>query len=85
MVAPSPSDGQTWIKGKVNHFDFQKYFQTTFQELVRYWTTKSYRGMDDLPYDPDAGLPDKWHEGHEPAVHLLTAGEAHMRMDSGSR
>lgn len=83
MIAPNPSPGQTWIWGKINHFDFQACFDASFLDLVRYYRTKAYRFADDTPHgDHPQGLPDKWHEGHEPAVRFQTA-EARLSFYAG--
>lgn len=85
QIAPRPSPGQTWIKGKINHFNFDKFFGKYFDSALTFLTTKSYRGALDMPYNPDAALPDRWHEGHEPTTSFLNTEGAQLPKELRAR
>ncbi|KAF8426434.1 hypothetical protein L210DRAFT_3509112 [Boletus edulis BED1] len=76
MIAPPVSPSQTWIWGKINHFDFERFFSDSFKPLTRYYRDKGFRKCDDRPYGKNATPPTMWNEAHEPAVHFLTEQEA---------
>ena len=74
MVVPKASPGQSWLRGVINHFDFQAMFEEDLANLVEFYKTRSRQRRLELPYNSSSvGLPDSWHEAHEPAVHFLTA------------
>jgi hypothetical protein len=79
MIAPRPTPTQTWIWGRINHFDFQASFIQQFPAVVHFYREKAFQDHLDLPYDGDApGLRARWHEGHEPSVRFLSAQEDGM-------
>ena len=81
---PKPTPSQTWMWGKINHFDFKERFIQQFPALVSFYAEKSFQNLLDTPYDPEAReLPDRWHEGHSPAVHFLTEEEDAAFMPMG--
>lgn len=76
MLAPAASPGHTWIWGSINHFDVQALFDQGFPDLIEFYRNTSFQDQVECPYDDNAeGLPDRWYEAQEPAVHFLTAEE----------
>jgi hypothetical protein len=80
MVAPTPSFAHTWMRGKINHFDFQAMFDRSFRNVLQFYCSQTLRNeWEEVTYDGNAkGYPSKGHEGHEghePTVRFLTAEE----------
>lgn len=62
--------------GAINHFDFQALFDNDFPFIMEFHRNKSLQRNMECPFnDAAGGLPDRWHEGHEPSVRFLTADE----------
>ena len=68
---PAPLPFYTWIWGKNNHFNFNKYVNNQFLAICEFFRNKAYESQLDLPYDKIAKGPAQWHEGHCPAVYFL--------------
>ncbi|KAI9568140.1 hypothetical protein HD554DRAFT_2172538 [Boletus coccyginus] len=77
MIPPEPSPGQAWVRGKIDHFDFQKTFNDSFPDVLKFYCSARMRARaGHTPYSAAArGLPRRWHERHEPAIRFLTEDE----------
>lgn len=75
MLAPNPNPGHTWVRGVINHFDYQGSFNKSFPSLVHYLRLRKFRKFDDIVHHPGSGLPVRWQEGHPPVIKLITREE----------
>lgn len=75
MLAPNPNPGHTWVRGSINHFDYQDSFSKSLPSLVHYLRQRKFRKFDDVVHRPGSGLPARWQEGHPPVIRLVTRDE----------
>ncbi|KAI9574181.1 hypothetical protein HD554DRAFT_2034357 [Boletus coccyginus] len=80
MIPLEPLPRQAWVWGKINHFNFQKTFNDSFPNMLKFYCSVCMRARaGHMPYSAAAWwLSPRWHKCHEPTIWFLMKDEDHL-------